>query len=347
VRVAIDLRTLQDPVVGGIGRTLRHVVPLIARTVDLLALTDERLAPIDDLPVPQHALRGPVSGRSVAWLQLAVPRFLRGYDGVFHCPFYGLPYRQPTPMVVTLHDVTFEDHPEWFPSSKRATFRAQARWAARTARRIITVSAHEAHRIQQVYDVEPSRVVVAPNAVDPIFRPQPAPPSLAGTRYVVALGGAPRRRLSAAIEAWRGLRAEHPEVALVIVGGEQPPAEEGVIVCGPLDDATWAAVLSGAEAFCYPTLYEGFGMPALEACASGTPVVCAPVGALPEVLGEAAEWSADTSSEAVGRALSNVLGDPRRATDLRAAGLERARSAPGWGEIAARYVEAYEAAAHG
>lgn len=345
MQVALDARTLQDPVLGGIGRTLHHLIPRLAAAVDLVALTDARRPPVDGLPIPQHALRAPGPAKGAIWLQLAVPRFLKGFDGIFHCPFYGLPVRQPVPMVVTLHDVTFEHHPEWFTMANRAAFRSQARWAARTARQVITVSEHEARQIHDAYGVGADRLVVAPNAVDEVFRPQRPPGTLDGRRYVVALGGAPRRGLDRAVGAWQRLRRAYPEIDLVVVGAERPEQQDGMVVAGALDDPAWAAVLAGAAAFCYPTLYEGFGMPALEACASGTPVVCAPVGALPEVLGGAAQWCEDGSVDAVARALAAVIGDDVRASQLRDEGLARAAAAPSWDEIAALYIEAYRSAA--
>ena len=137
-----------------------------------------------------------------------------------------------------------------------------------------------------------------------------------GAIYGCLLGAIAGRRLQetevnrafdVAVAAWRHLRATGVEGSLVVVGGEHPPDEDGVVKAGQVDDHTWALLLAGAAAFCYPTTYEGFGMPALEAAASGTPVVCAPVGALPEVLGPAAAWCGSPTPEPVAAALVAVL----------------------------------------
>jgi len=352
VRVAIDARTLQERPLGGIGRQLSSLVPLLARHVDLELLTDARRPPCST-DLPQHALRGPASGRGVSWLQLAATRWLAGFNGVFHCPFYGLPYRQPVPMVVTIHDLTFEDHPEWYSRAQTAVFRAQARHAARTAGRIVTVSDHVRDRIVDRYGVSPDRVLVSPPGVPPRFRPDPDPERVSRvldalhvrSPYVVALGGTRRLGLDVAVAAWRHLRATGVEGSLVVVGGEHPPDEDGVVKAGQVDDHTWALLLAGAAAFCYPTTYEGFGMPALEAAASGTPVVCAPVGALPEVLGPAAAWCGSPTPEPVAAALVAVLEDERRAKRLRDSGLEVAHSRTGWEPAAAVMFRAYREAA--
>jgi glycosyltransferase involved in cell wall biosynthesis len=337
---------------GGIGRQLASLLPLLAEQVDLELLTDARRPPVST-DLPQHSLSGPGSARGISWLQLAAPRWLAHFSGVFHCPFYGLPYRQPVPMVVTIHDLTFEDHPEWYSKAQTAAFRAQARHAARTARRIVADSEHVRGRIIDRYRVSPERVVVSPPGVPSLFRPDPDPDHLASfldtlqvrMPYVVALGGARRRGLDVALGAWRQLRADGVEGSLVVVGIEQPQPEAGLVNAGPVDDASWALLLSGAAAFCYPTVYEGFGMPAVEAAASGTPVVCAPVGALPEVLGSAAAWCDAPTAEAVASGLASVLDDDVRAKKLRGAGIEVARGRAGWEPGAAVMVRAYREAA--
>jgi glycosyltransferase involved in cell wall biosynthesis len=248
-------------------------------------------------------------------------------------------------MVVTIHDLTFEHHPEWFRPAARAAFRAQARHAARSARAILTVSQHVRDDIVDTYGVDPQRILVATNAVDPVFRPGGANPAAdlgVSSPYVVALGGAPRRNASLAVQAWRC--ATGGLVPLVVVGAQRGPEPSGVHHTGPLPDPQWAGLLAGAAAFLYPTGYEGFGMPALEAAACGTPVVCAPVGALPEVMGAAPAWADSLDPDALAEALSRVLDDADYAEDRRARGLARAAAAPGWDRCAAVHLEAYHRA---
>jgi glycosyltransferase involved in cell wall biosynthesis len=151
--------------------------------------------------------------------------------------------------------------------------------------------------------------------------------------------------LDVALGAWRRAESGGVPISLVVVGSEKLPTEIGLFQAGSLTDDEWAALLAGAEAFCYPTRYEGFGMPALESAASGTPVVCARVGPLPEVLGQAAEWCASPTVTEVAAGLSRVLGDDARRSALRIAGLARAADAPTWADSAEAVLSAYRMAA--
>ena len=333
IRVALDARTLQGEPIGGVGRsTLGHVRNLVDR-VDFTLLTDERLPPIEParhLGLPQVALRGPVTGRGVSWLQHAAPRFLRGFDGIFHCPFYGLPFRQPVPMVATVHDITFEQHRDWFSLERGFVLRRQARCAARTAARILTPSEFTRQEVIQRYDLPEARVITAWNLLDPAHR-QPAPAheriGAEVDRYIVAMGGAWRRGIDLLLDAWPAIRGRVPDLRLVLVGHEAdadlPP---GVHLAGATSDDTWRARLRGARLLCYPTRHEGFGYPAVEAMAAGTPVVASRVGSLPEVLGDAAHWIRTLDAAGVAEAVVDVLERDDLRAALAAAGRARARA---------------------
>ena len=357
MRVAIDARTLQGSDVGGVGRALANVLPYLRDRVEIELLLDARngpLSPRTPAGLKHRRLRAPLAG-GTAWLQVAAPRHLWGRHGVFHCPFYWLPYVQPVPMVVTIHDLTFEDHPEWFRPSHLRAFRLQAQHAARTAARVLTVSEHVKAGIVQRYGVDPGRVLVAPHGVDPGFHPRrteaelgPVLDRLGVSRpFVLALGGAPRRNPQVAEAAWRLVRGGAREVGLVVVGAESEDRTGPVRRVRSLDDADFATVMAAAEALCYPTGYEGFGLPALEALASGTPVVCARVGALPEVLGDAAEWCEDLSVASFAAGLAAVVDDAGHAERLRRLGRERVATMPGWERAAEVHLGAYRAAEAG
>jgi glycosyltransferase involved in cell wall biosynthesis len=349
-KVALDGRTLQARPLGGVGRAISNLVEPLARISDLTLLLDDRLTPIEP-GVSFRALRSPLIPGNVAWLQLAAARWLRGFGGVFHCPFYGLPYLQQAPMVVTFHDLSFEFHPEWMPAPKRAAFRAQARHAARTAQMILTDSEHVRGQVIDRYGVDQGRVRAAPLYVDPVFTASPDADlrsdllSRLGIEgpYVVALAGARRRRLCLALDAWRLVRSAGDIAHLVVVGGGGA-TEPGVVSAGNPPDLELAELLRGAAALCYPTEDEGFGMPALEALACGCPVVCFPVGSLPEVLGDAAEWCSGDEADALAGGLRRVIEDVEHRGKLRERGLARVAAAPGWAACAAIHVEAYRAA---
>jgi glycosyltransferase involved in cell wall biosynthesis len=347
LRVAVDARTLQGQP-GGVGRIVGNILPGIAAACEVHVLFDARLGSTLNAALPEgverHALRAPLPG-AAAWLQLAVPRFLRGFAGVFHCPFYGLPFRQRGPAVVTIHDLSFEDHPEWLPAGKRLAFQAQARGAARTAARILTDSAWGRERLVQRYGVDPSRVVSVLFNVDPRFEHLERVTGIAGRRpYVLAMGGAPRRNLPCAIAAVDLLRASGLDLDLVVVNGAPADAPPWVTDAGRPDDTGWAGLLDGASAFCYPTLYEGFGMPPLEALARRAPVVCARVGALPEVLADAAHWAAAPQPDAVAAALREVIEDSALASRLRERGTARLGRLPSWDAAATQHVQVYREA---
>ena len=347
VSVAIDARRLQDAPLGGVGRALACMLPGIASRADVTLLTDGR-RPAVATPVRQVALASRLPGPEALWLHDAARRWQRRHVGLFHGTFNALPVGLRGPAVVTIHDLSFEVHPEDFGRPKRELFRRQARSAAKRAATVLTVSRFSADQILDQYGLSPDRVVVIPHAVDPRFAPSRADESIGSMapagRYIVAVGGAARRGLDVALEAWRRVRAAGADVDLVVIGEGRLGPEPGLHDLGRPDDATWASLLARAEVLCFPTRYEGFGMPALEAAASGTVVVCARVASLPEVLGEAGAWCEDTSVDAVTDQLQRVLTDSALASELRRRGLARAAEGPSWDEVAAQHVEIYRAA---
>ena len=355
LRVALDGRPLQSDPLGGVGRYLAGLIPELANEVELHLLLDGR-KPVASARVdaPIERVRLPAPGRvpGLAWLELAVAPWLRQFEGVFHGTFNTLPLRAKGPSVLTLHDLAPQLHPEDFRSPTRMAWRAYIRASLRRAGVITTVSEFVRGQIVDYFGVDPALVLVVPDAVDPVFRPDRAEDAKSVARrlgirppYIVAIGGAPRRGLPVAIEAWRqaNRRLEEP-VTLVVTGQSALGPEPGIIAPGYLDDETWATVLAGARALCYPTRYEGFGLPALEAAASGTPVVCAPVASLPEVLGEAGCWAVEPAAEAIAEVLERVLADVDFHRERRQAGLERAANAPSFADLARILIDAYAAA---
>lgn len=357
IGVAIDGRRLQDRPLTGVGRSLAGMLPHIAAGAEVTVLTDRRRPDPETAGCPVARLAGLGPLPETAWLQASAAVWMRQRRGlVFHGTFNALPLASTARSVVSIYDLSWEHHPEDLGRAKRLAFATQARWAARHADVIITASEFTARSISETYRIHPDRVSVIPIAVPAVFSPArraEAGPLLdrLGVRrpYVVAVGGARRRGLPVAVQAWREatghLGSDRPQ--LVVVGREPPPGPDGpdVVHAGPLGDQDWARVLAGAEVFVYPTRFEGFGMPALEAAAAGTPVVCASVASLPEVLGDAAEWVEAPTTAALAPALGALLGDAERRHQLRQEGLRRAAAFPGWEEIAARTVRVYERAA--
>ena len=336
------------------GRWLANLLPHLATGADVVLLTDGRQGPVGR-GVAEAPLWVPGGAPGVVWLQVGVAWWLRGFRGVFHGTFNALPAAWPGPAVVTIHDLAPLHHPEDFAHRhlKVLAWRAQLRCAVRQARVIQTNSSFTRQSVVDTYRLDPDRVVVARPAVDPVFSPAGRDEGrLLAARlgvegdYIVALGGAPRRGLAVAIEAWSRARdAGIPHQLIVIGDSTSPVPRAGVVHAGRLMDPAWAGLLAGSSALCYPTRYEGFGMPALEAAACGVPVVCARVGPLPEVLGEAAEWCLAPTVDDISAGLIRVLSDEKRRADLGRAGLARVAASPTWAQSARVVLDAYARAA--
>lgn len=352
LKVAVDARRLQDKRLTGAGRQIAAVLPYLAEQFDLTLLADAR-RPEPRTPLPVAAAGAPRGVPELAWLEMGAARWLRHFGGVFHGTFHTLPLTWQGPQVLTINDLSAQRHPEDFPPLRREAWRLWVRGAVRKAAVILANSEFTRSEIIDYFGIDSSRVVLARCAVDPIFSPDRAAGagdvlSRLGVTgpYVVAVGGAPRRALPVALEGFRRATTKlDGPLNLIVVGGEpdrsSPP---GVTFAGFLDDESWAAALAGAEALLYTTRYEGFGLPALEAMASGTPVVAARVASLPEVLGDCAIWCDEVSAEAMGEGLASLLADRAQAEALRVAGLSRASAWPTWADAAEVTGSAYRRA---
>jgi glycosyltransferase involved in cell wall biosynthesis len=328
--VAVDGRPLQDEVLGGVGRHLAMCLPRVAAEVDLVLLTDPRSPPAA-IDVAQVPIRVPDRLPGLAWLELGVGSWLARQPSVlFHGAYYAMPLRSRGPAVTAFYDISWETHPEDFGAAKRRVWRRYGRHAAAHSAVLLTISEFCRDQIVSTYGVDPARVVLTRCVVDPIFHPGQADrfdevAARLGIRrpYVATLGGAARRGLPEAVSAWRRASAATGlDIDLVVVGAEAPPEEPGIHWVGRIDDDSWATVLAAAEVLVYATRFEGYGLPAAEAIASGTPVVCAPVGALPEVVLDAGAWASAPTGGALGRRLAELLTDPADAAARRARGLE-------------------------
>ncbi len=266
-------------------------------------------------------------------MALSVPLALRrlGPD-VVHFQ-HVLPPALRCPGIVTVHDLSFERDPTAMGQLDRLTFRTFVPRSVRRAARVLTVSERTKQDLVDLYDTDPAKIVVAPNGVDPIFAPAPNGGSGGYLLYVGAIQARkdPLGALAAADEA--GLR-------LVVVGPAKEPAlareleRRGAELRGYVETGELAEVYREAAALVLPSRYEGFGLPVIEAMASGTPVVCSEDGALREVAGDAAVYA---SRAGLGAAVKRALAERER---LAAAGLERARRYS-WAETAQRTLEVY------
>jgi glycosyltransferase involved in cell wall biosynthesis len=277
-----------------------------------------------------------------AWEQLALPLAARRARAVL-CPANLAPLAGRRNVVV-VHDVAPLREPGWYSEVYVKWQRTVLPRIARGAARVIAPSAFSRREVVELLGVPEARVAVVPGGVDPRFTPQAdaarARAALGLTNpYVLTVASrTARKNITVLDHAARRLAARG--VDLVAAGGDRPQFRDdapvaGVRALGHVDDALLPGLYAGAAAFVLPSLYEGFGLTALEALAAGVPVVAANRGALPEVCGDAAQLVDPTDAEAIAAALERALDDP---APWRAAGPPRA--APLTWEATARGVDA-------
>ena len=286
----------------------------------------------------------------------------RSAPDVVHCPHFPTPAPVCGPLVVTLHDLTPLLAPGVMPSpARRAVYRAWNARAARVAHRVLVPSRCTAADVERVFPAACGKIRVTPEAADD-FAAGPADSlvgrlaALAAPPYLLAIGNAkPHKDLVTLLRAFVRLAPAWPELRLLLVWSDQPRFVAGalggapqdvisrVAFTGPVGDAELRALYAGAAAFVFPSRYEGFGLPPLEAMALGAPVVCANAASLPEVVGDAALLFTPGDDAALAAALARVLADSALCEHLVAAGRERAVQFT-WAGTAAVTVAAYRAA---
>lgn len=310
--------------------------------------------------------------------QLQIPRLLRrARADLYHAPYYLRPYvGLPCPAVLTLYDIIPRRFPAEVSPRARLMFDVLTRLAIRTSRRLIAISASARDDMIAAFSVPPERIAVTPLAADPRFQPQPPAEIMAlrvkyalPEQYILSLASnKPHKNLPRLVEAFARLVAAEKQTdsekgrlrgtapfQLVIAGhwdaryddARQAVAHHGleqrVRFLPDIAEADLPALYSGAAIFAFPSLYEGFGLPPLEALACGAPVLCGNTSSLPEVVGDAALMVDPTNSEMIADGLAQLLGDPARREALRAAGRRRA-ALFSWRATATATLAVYEQA---
>lgn len=286
---------------------------------------------------------------------------------VLHVQFTAPPLA-PCPVVVSVHDLSFEHLPETFKRRSRAQLRLTVRHSVRRAARLITLSNFVKEDLIATYGVKAERVSVIPLAAPTHFKEVTDRSSLERVRQTYAIEGEyilsvcsiqPRKNLERLVAAYAGLRAACSEVnlpKLVLVGKrawlyddtlrviENFGLGKDIVLTGYVPESDLPALYSGALCFVYPSYFEGFGLPPLEAMQCGVPVIVGDRTSLPEVVGDAAVQVDPFDTEAIGNALKSVIDDSNFRARLRVKGLERAGQFS-WQETARRTLEVYRAAA--
>jgi len=309
------------------------------------------------LPPPTPLVRVPV--------YLTYELFMRPVD-VLHVQYTAPPFCR-MPVVVTIHDLAFERMPETFTRRGSFQLKLTVRRTAKKAARIATVSEYSRQDLLSIYNLPPENVVVTYNGVESHFTPRPLTPNETeeirgrfgiARDFLLAVGSLqPRKNLVRLIRAYAKLRSERADFTpqLVIVGRRLWLTHEifdevkrhrwadDVILTGYVADADLPALYRAAKAFVYPSLFEGFGLPPLEAMACGTPVVTSGVSSLPEVTGGAALLIDPNDEHSLAKALIEIVSDDLLRAELREKGIARAKKFT-WRDAAEKTLRLYQEA---
>ena len=348
MRIAIDARKLHDFGIGTDVRNLLRQLSRIDRETEYLLLCQERdvhagagLGSNVETVVDRS---GPYSIRE----QLSIPLALaRKHVDLFHAPHYVLPPLTRCRSVVTIHDCIHLMFPQYLPNRLALAYARSSLWmAARSSNRILTVSEASKRDILRFFDVPPEKIAVIYNGIDDRFRRQPPEEEFVRVReryqlqgdFVLYAGNVkPHKNLGRLLDAFHLLRQEGLDhLKLVVIGDEiskytdlrrtvhRHNLHKHIRFLGYMPDETLAVLYRLATVFVFPSLYEGFGLPPLEAMASGTPVVTSNVSSLPEVVGDAAVLVDPTEPASIADGLRRVLTDPALAASLVERGHARA-----------------------
>jgi glycosyltransferase involved in cell wall biosynthesis len=366
LRVALDI----TPLIGvrtGVGAALADIVVALEKLPDAPQLVPYALSLRarqyrSELPTGTRFVPVPAAVLLRTWTRVDVPRidrWLRPAQVVHATNYLAPPSRLPT--LVTVYDCSFARYPELCTPQVRAFEPALRRAIARGVT-VHTASEFVAAEIDDLFGPglrDAGRVVVVPLGVPDLAAGGALAPDVrarvGGARYVLAIGTLePRKNLPRLVDAFAAVAAAHQDVKLVIAGKDAEAradvdravarldagARARVVLTGPVDGATRHALLAGAAVVAYPSVYEGFGFPVLEAMACDVPVVTTTAGSVPEVAGDAAVLVDPFDVDALGAAITDVLGDDARRATLVARGRERVRHFA-WHETATRLAAVY------
>ena len=367
MRIGIDARKLHD---FGIGTYIRNLLRQLARLDDntefVLLCRPGDAAALTSLgenfrPVPE------TSGNYSVAEQVTIPLALKR-EGVslFHAPHYVLPPLVTCPSVVTIHDCIHLMFPQYLPNRLALTYaRTSISMAARRATRVLTVSESSKRDILRFVDVDPDKIDVIYNAYDERFGVEPREEDVVRVRerfqlhdpFVLYAGNVkPHKNLERLIDAFQVVRKRGIDnLKLVLIGDDiskyaalrravhRHQLHQHVRFLGFVPEATLAVMYRLARVFVFPSLYEGFGLPPLEAMASGTPVVTSNLSSLPEVTGDAAMLVDPYDPEAIADGIYRVLTDDALSASMRAKGLARA-SQFSWEQSVRRVHDIYQKA---
>jgi len=365
LRVGIDGRAFTSPA-AGVRRYVSALVPALKAadpTLELVALGGDRDAVPANVAYVAEPWHPPTN---LGWSAMGLPRAAaRAPVDVIHAPAYTAPLWSSAPVVLTIHDVSYERHPEWYPYQRDALRRMFYRRSARTAARVLTDSEFSAGEIAAAYQIPRERITVAPLGVSDHFAPSDRPgetlPAGITSPFLLHVGDLHERRnlpliVHAMFEAQR--RPGMPPLSLVLAGvdrgigdrlrayARELKSPDAVVCLGPVSDSQLLTLYRGAAALVYPSRYEGFGLPVLEAMACGTPVIASRAASIPEVLGDAGVLLDPDDEPGWADAIAALVNDEWQKGRMQKAGLTRAKEFT-WARTASITLDAYRQVAAG
>lgn len=298
--------------------------------------------PADKFFAVSDQLTPPANFFERRWWSLGLPRALARLEcDLFHGTDFAVPYLPFRPAVMSVHDLSPWLDPRWHSGALRVRRRAPVLLRTGLATMVITGTQAVKRQIVERFRVAPDRVAVVPDApaahLKPVFDTKPLRPPY----FLFAGTVEPRKNVPVLVDAWRAVRPVH-EVDLIIAGrrradGPEFPPTPGLIVCGEVTDMELARLYSDAVALVYPSLYEGFGLPVIEAMQCGAPVIASRDPALVEVAGGAALHASDAD---LSLAMTQMFEQPALRQHYREAGFRRARDFS-WKQTARQTREVY------
>ena len=362
LRVGIDGRAFASPA-PGIRRYLEGLVPALLALEDapeIIALGGQAEA------VPPHIQR--VAERwhpptNAGWTLVGLPRVAADARiDVLHAPAYTAPFWSPVPVVLTIHDISYERNPEWYPYRRDWMRRAFYRWSARAADHVLTVSWFSASEIADMYGLPADRMTVVPLGVSGQFTSAEAAlpsglPSEVTPPFLLHVGDLhERRNLAVALEAVLEARRHFgtlTALSLVLVGTDRGTGDalsalaasagspDAIVRIDRVEEPVLRELYRSATAFVYPSRYEGFGLPLLEAMASGAPVIASRAASIPELTGDAAILLDPDDARGWTEAVVRVTQDEESRRELSARGRARAALFT-WARTARATMDVYQ-----